>query len=80
MGGKIHFRRNGGTPKPKQLTIIDNNGKKVSVPRRAIDLVLSFTKDEVDCSVIAKKNGGGGHKKAAGFISTNLKEVFNFLP
>lgn len=33
------------------------------------------TKDEVDCSVIAKKYGGGGHAKAAGFKVQDLKEL-----
>jgi len=33
---------------------------------------LYTTKDEIDCSVIAKSKGGGGHKKAAGF---QLKEL-----
>lgn len=35
---------------------------------------LYTTKDSVDCSVIAKSKGGGGHKKAAGF---QLKELPN---
>lgn len=30
------------------------------------------TKDNVDCSVLAKQMGGGGHKKAAGFQVTTL--------
>jgi len=34
------------------------------------------TKEDVDCSVIAKKFGGGGHKKAAGFQVNSLSEVF----
>ena len=33
---------------------------------------LYTTKDNIDCSVIAKSYGGGGHKKAAGFVSTTL--------
>lgn len=40
---------------------------------------LYTTKDEVDCSVVAKKRGGGGHKKAAGFQVHDLQEVFPFL-
>lgn len=35
---------------------------------------LYTTKEEIDCSVIAKSKGGGGHKKAAGF---QLKELPN---
>lgn len=37
---------------------------------------LYTTKDEVDCSVIAKSNGGGGHKKAAGFQLKELPDAF----
>ena len=33
---------------------------------------LYTTKDNVDCSMIALQNGGGGHKKAAGFESDTL--------
>lgn len=38
---------------------------------------LYTTKDEVDCSVIAKANGGGGHKKAAGFQVEDISKVFS---
>ena len=37
---------------------------------------LYSTKIEIDCSVLAKSMGGGGHKGAAGFTTTNIKEVF----
>ena len=37
---------------------------------------LYTTKDGVDCSVIAKSMGGGGHKQAAGFEMDDL-EIFN---
>lgn len=37
---------------------------------------LYTTKDEVDCSVLAKEMGGGGHKKAAGFKVANFYDVF----
>ena len=37
---------------------------------------LYTSKDEVDCSAIAKVNGGGGHKKAAGFQVNNISSVF----
>lgn len=33
---------------------------------------LYTTKDNVDCSALAKKYGGGGHKKAAGFKYKNI--------
>lgn len=32
------------------------------------------TKDDIDCSAIAKKLGGGGHKKASGFMLQELPE------
>lgn len=34
--------------------------------------------NDIDCSVIAKKYGGGGHKGAAGF-SMNNEQFFNFM-
>lgn len=37
---------------------------------------LYTTKDEIDCSVIAKSKGGGGHKKAAGFELSDLPSEF----
>ncbi len=37
---------------------------------------LYTTKDEIDCSVIAKSKGGGGHKKAAGFKLSELPDEF----
>lgn len=37
---------------------------------------LYTTKDSVDCSVIAKSHGGGGHKKAAGFQVKHIGTVF----
>lgn len=40
---------------------------------------LYTTKDEIDCSVIAKSKGGGGHKKAAGFQVKDISSVFSLL-
>lgn len=40
---------------------------------------LYTTKDEINCSEIAKANGGGGHQKAAGFQVRNIKEVFKSI-
>lgn len=37
---------------------------------------LYSTKDDIDCSIIAKSYGGGGHKKASGFQATNLNQIF----
>ena len=40
---------------------------------------LYTTKDEVDCSAIAKSMGGGGHKKAAGFQVSDIATVFTAI-
>ena len=37
------------------------------------------TKDDIDCSAIAKKRGGGGHKKAAGFEAKDLSVILPFI-
>lgn len=37
------------------------------------------TKNEIDCSIIAKSKGGGGHKKAAGFQIKDIQSIFPFL-
>lgn len=34
------------------------------------------TKDEIDCSQLAKARGGGGHKGAAGFEVKNFEDIF----
>lgn len=38
-----------------------------------------YTTKDIDCSVIAKSKGGGGHKKAAGFQVNDIREVFPFI-
>ncbi len=39
-----------------------------------------YTKKEtIDCSDIAKQNGGGGHRKAAGFYVEKITDIFNGL-
>ena len=42
------------------------------LPKEMWTVSLYSTKDEVDCGVIAKKYGGGGHKGAAGFQCKEL--------
>lgn len=37
---------------------------------------LYTTKNDIDCSVVAKSKGGGGHKKAAGFQLKELPDEF----
>lgn len=41
--------------------------------------VSLYTTKDIDCSVIAKSKGGGGHKKAAGFQVNDIREVFPFI-
>jgi len=38
-----------------------------------------FTTKEIDCSLIAKKRGGGGHAKACGFEVNDISEVFTHM-
>lgn len=38
---------------------------------------LYTTKDDVDCSIIAKSMGGGGHKQAAGFQIDDINKILN---
>lgn len=38
-----------------------------------------YTTKEIDCSELAKRRGGGGHKKAAGFQADDIRTVFNFI-
>ena len=42
-------------------------------------LSIYTTKDDIDCSELAKRRGGGGHKKAAGFQANDIRTVFNFI-
>ena len=47
-------------------------------PARRISLRSSH--DEVDVSAIARKEGGGGHRQAAGFSSErSIEEITEFL-
>lgn len=45
-------------------------GKKWTVSLRS-------SKPEVDCSIIAKSRGGGGHKAAAGFEASSFEKIFS---
>ena len=38
---------------------------------------LYTTKENIDCSVIAKSMGGGGHKDAAGFKVGDIREIIS---
>lgn len=61
-------------------SVYDENKHDIMIPfqfdGKKWTVSLYSTKDEVDCSVIAKANGGGGHKKAAGFIVDDIKYIF----
>lgn len=59
-----YFKSIGGTDKYDILLPFIFDGKNWSVSL--------YSKDKVDVSEIAKKYGGGGHKNAAGFISTKI--------
>lgn len=39
--------------------------------------VSLYTTKDIDCSALAKTRGGGGHKKASGFQTLDIKTVFN---
>lgn len=40
-------------------------------------VVSLYTTKDIDCSVIAKKYGGGGHKKASGFQLDDIRKIFS---
>ena len=42
-------------------------------------VISMYTTKDIDCSVIAKSRGGGGHKKAAGFQVDDIRSVFPHL-
>jgi len=50
----------------------------ISFNGKVWSLSLHTTKDDVDCSVIAKEFGGGGHKKASGCAVENLSDFIIF--
>lgn len=67
---------NGGANSQVFASVYDENKHDIMIPFFFTGTNWTFsiytTKDEIDCSVIAKSKGGGGHKKAAGF---QLKEL-----
>lgn len=64
-------------------TVYDENKHDIMMPfqfdGKQWIISLYTTKDEIDCSALAKANGGGGHKKAAGFQVRDISSVFSFL-
>ena len=71
---------NGGANSQVFDSVYDESKHDVMIPFAFTGKHWTFslytTKDEVDCSVIAKSKGGGGHKKAAGFQLKELPESF----
>jgi hypothetical protein len=62
-------------------SIYNENDHDIMIPfqfnGRSWDVSLYTTKDNVDCSILAKLYGGGGHRKAAGFKVNDISKVFN---
>jgi oligoribonuclease NrnB/cAMP/cGMP phosphodiesterase (DHH superfamily) len=48
-------------------------------PKGRCGVSLRSTKDEVDCSKIAKLFGGGGHKRASGLSVKNIQSFFSAM-
>jgi oligoribonuclease NrnB/cAMP/cGMP phosphodiesterase (DHH superfamily) len=71
---------NGGANSQVFESVYDESKHDVMIPfvftGKHWTFSLYTTKNEVDCSVIAKSKGGGGHKKAAGFQLKELPEQF----
>lgn len=71
---------NGGANSQVFESVYDESKHDVMIPfiftGKHWTFSLYTTKDDVDCSVIAKSKGGGGHKKAAGFQLKELPEEF----
>lgn len=71
---------NGGANSQVFESVYDESKHDVMIPfvftGKHWTFSLYTTKEEVDCSVIAKSKGGGGHKKAAGFQLKELPDEF----
>lgn len=71
---------NGGANSQVFESVYDESKHDVMIPfvftGKHWTFSLYTTKENIDCSVIAKSRGGGGHKKAAGFQTKDIKEVF----
>jgi oligoribonuclease NrnB/cAMP/cGMP phosphodiesterase (DHH superfamily) len=71
---------NGGANSQVFESVYDENKHDIMIPFFFTGTHWTFsmytTKDEIDCSVIAKSKGGGGHKKAAGFQLKELPDEF----
>lgn len=71
---------NGGSNSGSFISVYDENKHDIMIPfrysRNKWVISLYTTKDNIDCSVIAKTYGGGGHKKAAGFQVKDISKIF----
>lgn len=71
---------NGGANSQVFESVYDESKHDVMIPFFFTGKYWTFslytTKPEVDCSIIAKSKGGGGHKKAAGFQLKDLPDEF----
>lgn len=71
---------NGGANSQVFASVYDENKHDLMIPfvftGKHWTFSLYTTKEEIDCSVLAKTRGGGGHKKAAGFKLDSLPENF----
>jgi oligoribonuclease NrnB/cAMP/cGMP phosphodiesterase (DHH superfamily) len=70
----------GGASSNTFLSVWDETKHDIMIPffytGRHWTCSIYTTKEDIDCSVIAKSLGGGGHRKAAGFILNELPENF----
>jgi hypothetical protein len=62
-------------------SVYDENIHDIMIPFQFNGKNWSFslytTKDDIDCSKIAKLYGGGGHKKASGFQIDDISKIFS---
>lgn len=79
-GLKAICLNNGGANSQVFESVYDENRHDVMIPfvftGNHWTFSLYTTKKEVDCSVIAKSYGGGGHRQAAGFQLKHLPDEF----
>jgi hypothetical protein len=79
-GLKVICLNGGGFNSDVFKSVYDPNKHDIMMPfqfnGKFWTISLYTTKDEIDCSVLAKNKGGGGHKKAAGFQVKDINSFF----
>ncbi len=79
-GLKAIALNNGGANSQVFESVYDESKHDVMIPfvftGKHWTFSLYSTKPEIDCSIIAKSKGGGGHKQAAGFQLKELPDEF----